>query len=55
MKNLIITLTLLLGVMSYGQTASANVYAWDEGVYSTRFTGQDDCLGYDRFYSLILD
>ena len=55
MKKLLLILITFASFMVQGQVIEhTHVYAWDEGVYSTRFTGQDDCLGFDRRYSLQL-
>ena len=57
MKNLIITLTLLLGVMSYGQVEVGEIiettFVYDYGDrYTTRSTPQLDCRGQDGQYRL---
>ena len=59
MKNLIITLTLLLGVMSYGQGSPEGAYVieYDNEVFTHRRTGNTDvnaCLnGVERHYYLV--
>ena len=57
MKNLIITLTLLLGAMSYGQVEVGEIiettFVYDYGDrYTTRSTPQLDCRGQDGQYRL---
>ena len=55
MKNLIITLTLLLGAMSYGQGNLADTFVYDYGDrFTTRQTAQLDCGDQDRQYRLFL-
>ena len=59
MKNLIITLTLLLGVMSYGQSRLARtfVHQYDRGgekIYTLKLSAQQDCTGHEDRYRIEL-
>ena len=55
MKKIIIILTLLLGVMSYGQGNLADTFVYDYGDrFTTRQTAQLDCGNQDRQYRLFL-